>query len=204
MATPITSRARRRTRLDPDRRREELIDAASELFESRPYDRLSTEEIARWCGVSEGLIYHYFGGKRGLYTASLERTLADFLGAIEDPGPPLPLDQRLRHSIDSYLDFVEQYPRSYAAVLRGGIGMDDEVHALIEGAREGFCAMIARGLGIEKPSPSFVVAIWGWMGFVENSCARWVALREIPRVELRDLLVHMALATFGRVLAPAA
>jgi AcrR family transcriptional regulator len=201
MATPTRKPTHKRTRLDPDRRREELIDAASELFDNQPYDALSTDEIARECGVSEGLIYHYFGGKRGLYIACLERSLEEFLSAIEDPGPPLPLDQRLRHSIDSYLDFVEQHPRSYAAVLRGGIGMDDEVHQLIEGAREGFCALIAGGLGIEEPSPSFVVAIWGWMGFVENSCARWVALREISREELRDLLVHMALATFGRVLA---
>ena len=79
--------------------------------------------------------------------------------------------------------------------------MDDEVHGLIERARERFCALIAGGLGIEHPSPSFVVAIWGWMGFVENSCARWVSEHEISREELRDLLVHMALATFGRVLS---
>ena len=178
-----------------------LVEAATLIFESAPFDQLSTEQVAEGCGVSESLIYHYFGSKRGLYVACLERRLEEFLRSIEDPGPELPLDQRLPHSIDSYLDFVERYPRGYAAVLRGGIGMDDEVHGLIERAREGFCALIAGGLGIEHPSPSFVVAIWGWMGFVENSCARWVSEREISREELRDLLVHMALATFGRVLS---
>lgn len=187
--------------MTPEIRREEVLLAARELFEKHPYDQLTTAQLAEGCGISEGLIFHYFGSKRGLYIACLERGLQDFLGAIEDPGPPMPLDQRLRHSIDSYLDFVEQYPRGYAAVLRGGIGMDDEVHELIEGAREGFCAQITAGLGIDDPSPALVVAIWGWMGFVENSCARWVTLREIPRDELRDLLADMALNTFTRALA---
>jgi AcrR family transcriptional regulator len=198
MAAPTTPK---RVRLDPDLRRERLIASASELFERHPYDQLTTQQLAAGCGVSEGLIYHYFGSKRGLYVACLERNIDEFVGSIEDPGPAHPLDQRLRRALDSYLDFVELHPRSYASVLRGGIGMDHEVHALTEQARERFCDFVVRGLGIEDPSPGFLVAIWGWMGFVEGACTRWLQEQEISRDDLHDLLLATTLATFTRALA---
>lgn len=201
VARQTTRPAPKRTRLHPDLRRERLLKAARKLFESRPYDELTTQGLADGCGVSEGLIFHYFGSKRGLYVACLELSIAEFVGSIEDPGPELPLDERLRHALDSYLDFVERYPRSYAAVLRGGIGADGEVHDLIEEARGRFSALIMRGLGIEDPAPSFSLAIWAWMGFVEAACTRWLAQREVEREELRDLLAQTALATFSRALA---
>jgi len=190
---------RRRTRLAPDLRRERIIEAATDLFERQPYDELTTARLAEECGVSEGLLFHYFGSKRGLYMACLERSIEAFLASIEDPGPEHPLRERFRHALDSYLDFVEAYPRSYAAVLRGGIGADGEVHELIELARERFAAMIVRGLGVERPAPGLLVAAWGWMGFVEAACTRWLARREIARDELRDLLLDVAFATVGRL-----
>lgn len=191
----------KRTRMDPDVRRERVLTAARKLFELHPYDQLTTQRLADGCGVSEGLLFHYFGSKRGLYIACLELSIAEFVGSIEDPGPDLPLDERLRHALDSYLDFVERYPRSYAAVLRGGIGTDNDVHARIEEARGRFSDLIMRGLGIDDPAPSFSLAIWAWMGFVEAACTRWLAEREVSREELRDLLAQTALATFTRALA---
>jgi AcrR family transcriptional regulator len=192
---------RTRTRLAPDTRREQVLEAATRMFERHPYDRLTTVVLAGGCGVSEGLLFHYFGSKRGLYVACLKRRIADFLTSIDDPGPEVPLAERLRHALDSYLDFVETYPRSYAAVLRGGIGMDRQVHELTEQARQRCCELIVRGLGIEEPDPRFRVAVWGWMGFVEAACTRWLAKREVPREELRELLLEIALASFGRLVA---
>ena len=196
-----TATAPKRTRLHPDARREKVLAAATRLFEGHPYDRLSTQRLAAGCGISEGLIYHYFGSKRGLYVACLERSIDEFLASIEDPGAGFPLDQRVRRALDSYLDFVETHPRGYTAVLHGGIGLDPEVHVLTERAREGFCRMILRGLELENPTPHFLVALWGWMGFVESACTRWLETQEIERAELRELLVETTLATFARALS---
>ena len=191
----------KRTRLEPELRRERVLTAATRLFEREPYDQLSTLRLAESCGVSEGLIFHYFGSKRGLYVACLDRKLTELVASIRDPGADLPLDERLRGAIDSYLDFVERYPRGYTAVLGGGIGTDPEVERLVERARERFSGLIVRGLGLTDAAPDFELAVWGWMGFVEATCTRWLRTRRVEREAVRELLTDTALATFGRALA---
>ena len=67
-----TDRGRRR-QYDADASREALLDAASELFLERGYDRATIRDIGPRAGVDPALIARYFGSKEGLYLASLER-----------------------------------------------------------------------------------------------------------------------------------
>lgn len=190
-----------RRRLSPELRREEVLAAAAEQFDRHAYDQLTAEKLAEGCGVSVGLLYHYFGNKRDLYVACLERAIAELVAAVEDPGSGLSPDERLPHIMDTYLDWVAEHPRRYLAVLRGGIGMDDEVHARVQVARERFVRFIAEGLGVQEPGPALVLAIWGFMGFVEATCARWLQDPQVGREDARGLLLETGLATFARALA---
>ena len=61
------------TRLDPGQRRDQILDAASTLFAARAYDEVSIEDIAGSAGVTRGLVHHYFGGRKQVYIALLER-----------------------------------------------------------------------------------------------------------------------------------
>ena len=67
MSTPKYSR------LDPGQRREQILDAANALFAERSYDEVSIEDIASSAGVTRGLVHHYFGGRKDVYIALLER-----------------------------------------------------------------------------------------------------------------------------------
>lgn len=53
-------------------RREQILHTALELFAKLGYDATSTKQIARACGIAEGLIFHYFPTKGQLLTALLE------------------------------------------------------------------------------------------------------------------------------------
>lgn len=53
-----------------------LLDAATEEFAAHGYDAATTRGVAVRAGCSEGLIHRYFGGKRGLLLAVLERRAA--------------------------------------------------------------------------------------------------------------------------------
>ena len=61
------------SRLDPAERREQMLDAANDLFAERGYEEVSVEDIARSAGVTRGLVHHYFGGRKEVYIALLER-----------------------------------------------------------------------------------------------------------------------------------
>ena len=67
---------RTRTRLDPDVRREQILDAAGALFRDQDYSAVSLESVAERAGVTRGLLHHYFGSKRALFLEVLERGVA--------------------------------------------------------------------------------------------------------------------------------
>lgn len=75
---------------DPEERKNEIIDAAEELFAERGYDSTSVDDIANKVGVSHGLFYHYFDSKASVVDAIVMR-LADEIGEnirmiVETPG----------------------------------------------------------------------------------------------------------------------
>ncbi|HYF15144.1 MAG TPA: TetR/AcrR family transcriptional regulator [Phycisphaerales bacterium] len=62
------------SRLPAPRRREQLLDVASELFAREGYARATTAELAKAAGVTEPIIYRHFASKRDLFVALIERT----------------------------------------------------------------------------------------------------------------------------------
>jgi AcrR family transcriptional regulator len=61
-------------RLPAAKRREQLLDAAAELFAKEGYARATTAQLAKAAGVTEPIIYRHFASKRDLFVALIERT----------------------------------------------------------------------------------------------------------------------------------
>src|SRR5690606_33424180 len=66
---------RKRTRLESDERRRQILDAARALLATRPYNEVSMADLAEAAGVARGLLHHYFGSKRDLYLAIVRDTV---------------------------------------------------------------------------------------------------------------------------------
>src|SRR5690349_22460513 len=62
--------------------RDELIDAALELFSERGYADVGTEEIVARANVTRGALYHHFEDKRDLFRAVFERVEEDLVQKI--------------------------------------------------------------------------------------------------------------------------
>src|SRR4051794_6843038 len=75
----------RQQRLAPEQRRNQLLDVANALFAERGYDQVSIEDIASSAGVARGLVHHYFGGRKEVYIALLERLGADREDMLRPP-----------------------------------------------------------------------------------------------------------------------
>jgi AcrR family transcriptional regulator len=73
--------------------REEILDAAGELFTTRGYASTSTRAIAEAVGIRQASLYHYFKTKDELLSALLHQTVTPtltFLSALRraEPTPP--------------------------------------------------------------------------------------------------------------------
>ena len=67
------------SRLPAEKRREQLLDRAMDLFARQGYARATTAELAKAAGVTEPIIYRHFASKRDLFIALIERTARDTL-----------------------------------------------------------------------------------------------------------------------------
>ncbi len=79
-SAPPTPIGRGRPRLVPARRsgqtaREEILDAAAELFTRHGYTGTSTRMIAEAVGIRQASMYHYFGTKDDILATLLETTV---------------------------------------------------------------------------------------------------------------------------------
>lgn len=64
-------------------RRGEFLDAFQRLLATKGYEQLSTQDVLDEVGVSRGLLYHYFGSKRGLLEALAERAVTASIARLE-------------------------------------------------------------------------------------------------------------------------
>jgi AcrR family transcriptional regulator len=197
-------KVRRRVRLDTDERRAQLLALGKDAFAGSTYDEVSIDDIARAAGISKGLLYHYFPTKRDLYVAGLREIAAELVAKTEAVSDDLAPLERVRAGIDAYLDHVSIKARAYIALMRGGIGSDPEVVAVLDETRGRLIQQLLHGaedtpLAALLPHPLFKIAVRGWIGFVEAASLDWLARPQGDRTALRDLLVDVLLATLRAV-----
>ena len=200
----MPARPKRRIRLDNDERRAQLLQLARTAFSDRSYDEVSIDDLARELKISKGLLYHYFPTKRDLYVAGLREIADELVLKLTSVPADLPPADRVRHSLDAYLDFVTDHSRAYVSLLRGGIGSDPEVNAVVTGVRKRLAESFVAGTPLEPMlagKPAFETAVRGWLGFVEHASIDWLENQRMPRAQLRDLLSEVLLAIM-RVVAP--
>ncbi|MEO3785946.1 TetR/AcrR family transcriptional regulator [Actinocorallia sp. B10E7] len=181
---------RGRRRLSVDERRDELIEAALELFSRKAPEEISIDDVAATAGASRALVYHYFGGKQELYLAALRSAAGRLSELLSEPMEGTPL-VRLEKALERYFDFVEEHAAGYLAMLRGGpASAFGEVSEIVESTRMLLLDRILREFGIEVPGPVLRVTLRGWMSLVETSALDWLEHRDLPREELQSLLVE--------------
>jgi AcrR family transcriptional regulator len=193
------------SRLDPGQRRGQILDAANALFAERGYDEVSIEDIANSAGVTRGLVHHYFGGRKEVYIALLER-----LGAVREEQLPPPVGRsaraRVADSVSRWLDWTEANRTIWlATIARGEDIADPDVRAVVlDLVRRAIALLTTFHADIADDSPRLRYALECWTGLNRAATRRWLqgeATREQTHELLASTLEHV-LRTFGARPAP--
>ncbi len=135
----------------PERRREEILAAALELFNQRGYANTTVGDIARAAGAATGTVYLYFPSKddvlAGLHEAFYEGLSTHFAGIITDV-----IEDRASGKILDYRDVID---RVFDGLIAYSVAHKDLCRILIQardsariselgGAHDEFVAFIAR------------------------------------------------------------
>lgn len=153
----------------PADRRQTLLDTARTLFATRPYDQVTTTEIAKLAGVAYGLIAHHFENKRGLYLAVMNEIAGEIaslqLSAPAD-GPPI---DRLRQALRNHVAYIDDRAASFVALVRGQLGAEPEQQRAVDDLRWRGAQRVLEAVGIAAPaSPTLRTAMRGWVGYLDE------------------------------------
>ncbi|MGN6870406.1 MAG: TetR/AcrR family transcriptional regulator [Solirubrobacteraceae bacterium] len=186
------------SRLQVDERRRQLLEAGAALFAEHSYEEISMRDIAKAAGVSKPLLYHYFPSKIELFKAAVAEKAAELQAAIEPTGEGTPFEQ-LSGSLDAYLAWIEANALTWSKLVQSAVALP-EARELVEGFRQRTMQMaLARLTKHATPRPALRIAITGWLGYMDAAILDWTEARDLPREQMRDLLI----AAFGAALLSA-
>lgn len=163
------------------------------MFGDRDYDEVSVDEVAEAAGVSHGLVFQYFGSKRGLYVASLEPLIEGFRARVE-PDPELPQVERLRAGLRNFADAISEHPAGYRNLMTRATGFS-EVREALERARWWRVNNLADAMGLDPDDPAVRVGLRAWTSYVEAAMLTWLEEGSPDRDALVEMLVKALGAT---------
>jgi AcrR family transcriptional regulator len=189
------------TRLGVDERRQQLLELGAELFTSHRYEDLSMSRIAADAGISKALLYHYFPSKQAFFEETLG-AWAEQLRERTEPDPDLPAAEQLAHSLDAFLELVEENAGAYRNLIASALGTQ-QIRELVDSVRQRTAERILAGLYEQGPPPPEArIAVKGWLWFMDGACLDWIEHRDVERAELRDMLLGVLMGALLAAGAP--
>ena len=68
----------------PEDKQELILSTGIKAFAQNSYKDVSTDYITKACGISKGILFHYFGSKKDYYLFCLEKSMQRLIGS-KDP-----------------------------------------------------------------------------------------------------------------------
>ena len=113
---PVASKGPRPVGRPPDadlqeRRRAEILDAATAVFSKHGFAAADVQEIADKTGVGKGTVYRYFPSKEELFLAAVDHGMRQLKETVDAAatGAEQPLD-RIAEGVRAYLTFFDEHP----------------------------------------------------------------------------------------------
>ena len=186
-----------RRRLEPDARREQLLECAIRLFGERSFAEVSTTDIAREAGIARGLLNHYFGTKRELYL-EVVRHIVLIPEDLQTPTGTGTLKQRVALGVAWFLDSIEGHRSTFLAVTRAG-GDDPDLEQILNQADDDAARRVLAVVGLDDNHPGQLAAIRAYGGLAKSAVKEWKR-GALSREQVQLLLSAALLAIVKQVL----
>ena len=185
-----------RRRLAPDDRRQALIHSALKLFNTQPYDEVSVDDIAAEAGMSRALVYHYYGGKAGVFVSALQQMGDDVVAAVAKAGTENP-DNWLTAGLSAYFDHIQANPIGITALIRNGSLISRDDRQVLDGIGDRMLRLMLASLDPPADSPVLKSVLRGWISMVETMGRGWLSQGQPTREDLETLLPELLRAVLG-------
>ena len=192
-----------------DSRREEILDAATDLFAEFGYSDAVTKDLAEKLQVGKGTIYRYFPSKRDLFLAAADRVMRRLRvhidSAIEGIGDPI---DRIAAGTRAFLEFFAIHPKFVELlILERALFKDRTTPTYIvhrernkvrwhDLYRSSIAEGVIRDMPVERISTVFMDLAYGTI-FTNHFSGRWRSVEDQAR-DILDVVFRGILGDSGR------
>ncbi len=120
-----------------EERREQVLDAALDVFAEHGLSGASTDEIARKAGISQPYLFRLFHTKKELFIASVERCFRETRETFERAARGKSGDEALEAMGEAYGELIRSNPSRLRGQMQAYAACDDGE----------ICAVVRRGYG---------------------------------------------------------
>lgn len=112
---------------DHDTKRAEIMKVAARTFADAGYHGASMSALARDCGISKALVYHYYASKEALLFDIIESHLSELIEAVEaSDDPDADPQTRLRGLVAALLDAYRDADAEHKVQINAIAALPDE------------------------------------------------------------------------------
>lgn len=184
-----STRGARRTRLEADDRREQIVSAAQRLFATRPYESVSTGDIAAAAGTTRTNIHHHFGTKRDLFLEIIER----FARVPVDLAPPTgtaDVQTAVSHVLGRWLDLVEANAETFMTMLHASSSQDPQVSGVLTTSMSAWEQRLTVIVGLSPDSASDRARVRAFQAMVSAAASEWLEHGNLTKEDVHELLTN--------------
>jgi AcrR family transcriptional regulator len=183
---PPISETQRPRRMPRAERENEMLRAAGEAFAAHGFHDASMDVIAQASGISKPMLYNYFGSKRGLYVAYVERSGQLLVQSMrEAASPDAPATERLRAGILAFLTYAEEHSSGWTVLHRETLAQGGPLAAEVSALRGRIAGMLTTLLSNEAYAQAFV-------GAGESLASWWLEHPQQSKQQVTQILMDIA------------
>ena len=200
---------RRRQRLAPELRRQQILEAALRVFVERGYHAAHVDHVIRAAGVARGTFYLYFDSKHDVFEALVQRMLDLFLRA-RPASPdivvrtPRDVEQELRRIYTALFEVFRENRHLCRLLLEEAVGVDKGFAEALDQHHRAWHARVAARLrhfvscGAARRDLDIDVTATGIIGMAEGLTRRYLLVdRPPPLSRLVEAAVAFELQGLG-------
>jgi AcrR family transcriptional regulator len=154
--------------------RQRLLEAAVEHFSTRHFEDVAANDITRTAGVAQGLLFHYFGSKRGVYLAALRESANGLTAATTQPPSGDSPAMQFRKMLRAHLAYLSEHDELAMRLILGGSGGDPESWAIFDESRWHNIEWTCLLLGLDPARPALRLMLRSCTGALDEATIYWL------------------------------
>ena len=182
-----------RVRLDADDRRERLVEAAQRLFAERPYESISTGEIAAAAGTTRTNVHYHFRTKRDLFLEVIQR-FSQIPTTLGHTTPAASVEDEARVVLGRWLDAVERNAEVFITMLHASSSHDPQVSGALTSSMQAWESRLADLVGVDPAVPRHSAMLRSFQSLVATATAEWLEAGTLTKTDVHALVTESLLS----------